>query len=126
MTTEARSNVEKIRAAWGEAAPEWVLVLAEACDARGSSQTAVAERLNVSGSAVSQVLGNTYVGRVDRIEQRVRGELMKQTVACPVLGEITKRRCMDAQSRAYAATNDLRIELRRACPRCPNYMRKTA
>ena len=58
--------------------------------------------------------------------KRVRGELMKQTVACPVLGEITKRRCMDAQSRAYAATNDLRIELRRACPRCPNYMRKTA
>ena len=33
---------------------------------------------------------------------------------------------LDAQSRAYAATNDLRIELRRACPRCPNYMRKTA
>ena len=105
----------------------FLIVLAEACDARGGSQTAVAARLNISGSAVSQVLGNTYIGRLDRIEQRVRGELMKQCVACPVLGEITKRRCMDEQGRtAFAPTNAVRVELRRACPRCPNFMRKSA
>jgi len=127
MMLDGKTNIEKVRAAWGKAAPEWVIVLAEACDARGGSQTAVAARLNISGSAVSQVLGNTYIGRLDRIEQRVRGELMKQCVACPVLGEITKRRCMDEQSRTqFAPTNAVRVELRRACPRCPNFMRKSA
>jgi len=50
----------------------------------------------------------------------VRGTLMNQTVSCPVLGEITRRRCIDEQGRRFAATNELRIELRRACPRCPN------
>lgn len=124
--TDKKTNVEKARAAWGTAAPGWVIVLAEACDRGGSSQTAVADRLNVSGAAVSQVLGNTYIGRLDKIEARVRGELMGKTVTCPVLGEITQRRCMDAQSRPYSPTNDLRIELHRACPRCPNQIRKTA
>lgn len=129
MTSDGTTNVAKARAAWGKAAPEWVIVLAEACDA--ASQTAVAKRLGVSPTLVNQILGNTYGtngrgGRLDVQEQRVRGELMRRFVACPVLGEITSRRCMDAQSRPYAATNDLRIELRRACPRCQNFMRKSA
>jgi len=126
MTADGKSNVEKARAAWGEAAPEWVVVLAEACDAKGSSQTDLAKRLGVSGAMVNQVLANAYDGRLDKLEARVRGTLMNETVVCPVLGEITQRKCVDSQSRRYAATNDLRIELRRACPRCPNFMRKTA
>lgn len=126
MTNDGLSNVQKARAAWGAAAPEWVIVLAEACDGKGSSQTAVAGKLGVSGTMISQALANVYAGRLDKLEQRVRGELMGQIVDCPVLGEITKRKCIDSQSRAYACTNDLRIELRRACPRCQHCLRKTA
>jgi len=129
MTADGKTNILKARAAWGAAAPEWVIVLAEHCDA--SSQTAVAKQLGRSGSLINQVLSNCYgangrAGRLDEIEQRVRGELMNKRVACPVVGEMTSRRCMDAQSRPYAATNDLRIEFSRACPRCPNFMRKSA
>ena len=124
MTRDQKSNVEKARAAWGDAAPEWVIVLAEACDAKGSGQSAVAKRLGVSGAQVNQVLANTYGGRLDKLEAKVRGELMGAMVNCPVLGGITRRKCVDSQSRKYAATNELRVELRRACPRCPNRMRK--
>lgn len=124
MTAEVKSNVALARRTWGEAAPEWVIVMAEACDRLG--QTAIARKLGVSGTQVNQVLHNHYK-RVDRLEQRVRGELMKQCVTCPVLGEITKRRCMDEQGRTqFAPTNAVRVELRRACPRCPNFMRKSA
>ena len=124
MTAETVTNVAKATRAWGEAAPEWVLVLAEVCDQIG--QTAAAKKLGTSSTVVSQALSNTYPSPLTSLEQRVRGELMKQCVACPVLGEITRRRCLDEQSRPYAATNALRVELRRTCPRCTNYMRRTA
>lgn len=126
MTVDGKTNIEKARKAWGDAAPDWVQVLAEACDARGSSQSAVATRLGISSAAVNQVLANAYVGRVDKIEARVKGQLMGVTVSCPVLGEISRRKCLDSQSPTRGATNELRVELRRACPRCPNFMRKTA
>lgn len=120
MPIDGITNDAVARAAWGKAAPEWVLVLAECCDKAG--QTTVAKRLNISKTVVSLMLKKAYTGRVDLFEQRVRGELMNETVACPVLAEITKRRCMDEQARPYAATNAVRIELHRACPRCPNRM----
>lgn len=123
MTHES-ANVAVARHAWGEAAPEWVIVLAEACDR--STQAAIARRLGYSGPVVNQALRNTYAGRLDRLEQKVRGELMRETYTCPVLGEISRKKCVDTQGRAYAATNALRVELRRACPRCPNRLGKEA
>lgn len=126
MTTTAAStagsNAQAVASAWGDAPPEWISILAEACDQK--SQSAVAQALRVSPTMVNQVLRNKYAGRLDRVEQRVRGELMRESVNCPVLGEITKRRCIDEQSRPYAATNQMRVELHRACPRCPNAQQK--
>ena len=122
MTSDGITNVAFARRSWGDAAPEWVIVLAECCDK--ANQSRIARKLGVSGSMINQALKNTYAGRLDRLEARVRGELMRECVACPVLGEISKRRCLDEQSRPHAATNALRIELRRACPRCPNYLRR--
>lgn len=119
----AIKNVEVARKCWGEAAPEWVIVLAENCD--GKSQASTARQLGVSGAMISQVLRNIYPGRLDKIEARVMGELMNESVGCPVLGEITKRRCVDEQRKNVAAPkNAVRIELRRACPRCPNRLAK--
>lgn len=119
MTNDGKTNVAFVRGAWGAAAPEWVVVLAEACDQ--VSQSALARKLGVSGAMINQALRNTYAGRLDRLEQRVRGELMNETVGCPVLGEITRRRCVDSQKQtAFSATNVVRVELRRACKRCPN------
>lgn len=120
MANDATTNEAAVRAAWGKAAPEWIVMLAECCDK--SNQSAIARKLGVSGSMINQALKNSYAGRLDRLEQKVRGELMHETVSCPVLAEITKRRCLDEQNRPHASTNALRVELRRACPRCPNRM----
>lgn len=124
MTSEGKTNVTLVRETWGAAAPEWIITLAQSCD--GSSQAAVARQLGVSGAMINQALRNTYTGRMDKLEQRVRGDLMNERVTCPVLGDITKRRCIDEQSREYAATNALRVELRRACPRCANQLRRSS
>ena len=111
-------NVERARAAWGDPMPDWIYALARACDA--TSQGKVAAQIGISSAAVNQTLGNKYAGRVDTVEIRVRGELMKQVVGCPVLGEISTRDCLDHQKRKFRATNPLRVRLAQTCPDCPN------
>lgn len=123
MTADAVTNVAKARSRWGKAAPEWIIVLAEYCDRAG--QSATAKKLGRSSTIISQALSNTYPSPLTELEQRVRGELMGQKLACPVLGEITKRRCVDEQGKnAVSPRNAVRVELRRACPRCPNRLMK--
>jgi len=114
------ANGDRARIAWagkGEI-PGWIWALAEACDR--TSQGQVAKRLGISAAVVNQVLGNAYKGRFDRVEARVRGELMQETVTCPVLGDLSKRECLDHQKAKFSATNPLRVRLYRACKVCPN------
>lgn len=88
-----------------------------------TTQRAVAERLGVSQSVVNQTLRGKYRGRLDRLEQRVRGELMRQTIECPVLGDLSRLRCQDiqeAQRRASWVNNDVRRALAGSCPSCPH------
>lgn len=115
---DADINVAKVLQAYGDAPPDWLLVLGQACDA--DSQAAIARRLKVSAAAVNQVLKGTYLGSPANLEIRVRGELMGKTLGCPVLGEISVSRCFDEQRRPYAGTNPLRVRLYRACQTCPN------
>lgn len=96
--------------------PDWLQVLAEECDR--TSQSTVARRLNVSPAAVSQLLKGTYSADTTRMEDRVRGELMRETVPCPVLGDLGKRQCLDEQAKPYYA-NPLRSALFKACKSCP-------
>lgn len=113
------TNVERAHAAWPAGVPDWIDTLAKECDR--SSQTRVAERIRISSAVVNQVLGNKYnKGRLDLMEQRVRGALMQQTVACPVLGALSSRDCLEHQVRKFRPTNALRVELYRACKSCPN------
>ena len=114
----AAVNAERARAAWGATPPDWIDALARACD--GASQGAVGKRLGISSAVVNQVLGKRYAGRMDRVEQRVRGELMSATVTCPVLGEISARDCLDHQRRKFSATNPVRVRLFTACKACAN------
>ncbi len=110
-------NVSTARASWGNStAPEWVIALAEECDR--TSQGQAAKRLGVSSTVINQALHNSYPGRLDRVEQRVRGEFMRATVICPVLGEISSRRCLDEQRRPFSSSNSLRLQLYRACKTC--------
>ena len=118
----ALANVE---ASW-PSPPDWVIVLARACDAAGSSQGVVADRLNYSKSTVSNVLNNKYGGDLSRVEQAVRGALMSETLMCPVVGEIKRNICLEHQkrSRKFAATSSIRVRLHRTCPTCPNFTLK--
>lgn len=112
-------NVHMVRRKWGANPPEWVLMLAEECDR--TSQGKAAARLGVKSPAiVNQALQNKYTGRMDRLEERVRGELMNKVLACPVLGEISARRCLDEQARPFTSSNALRLRVKRACAVCPN------
>ena len=114
-------NQDRARQNWATnkgGVPAWVWALAEACDR--SSQGKVAERLGISAAVVNQAIGNSYKGRLDRVEARVRGELMKETVSCPVLGPLSRRDCLDYQARKFRATNPLRVRLHQTCPTCPN------
>lgn len=118
MAAHAPDFVAKARAAWGSP-PDWIVALAEAC--QNETQTGVARRLSVSGSQISHVLANNYAGRLDRIEQLVRGVYLGATVSCPVLGDIGRDRCLEEQSRTYAATSSVRVRLFHACRAgCPH------
>lgn len=113
---------DKAIAAFGSqaAVPDWVWALAGECDR--SSQGKAAKRLNVSPSMVNQALKGTYTGDTARLESKVRGEFMSQTVNCPVLGEISTRKCLDEQKRPFASTNPLRVAVYRACRSgCANF-----
>lgn len=113
-------NMNRALRAWGANPPEWVRVLARECDTK--SQTLVGRELDCSPSAVNQVLARSYQGRLDRIEQKVRGRYMAATVACPVLGQIPSNECLGHQGQAkrFKPTNPLRRALFVSCQTCPN------
>lgn len=126
---EAALSTELRQAAaggWGATPPDWIAALAEAC--RREPQTAVARRLDYSGSVVSQVLANTYKGDLARVEAVVRGALMGAEVDCPVNGpELPRDACVRVQERELSgkfATNALTRSFRAACPACPHYVGK--
>ncbi len=91
----------------------WIEVLRAACTE--SSQQKVADRLGVSSATVNRVLKGCYGASTRAVEKRVRGELMHKMLVCPVLGEISTRRCQDEQRRPFAVTNPQRVALFRAC-----------
>jgi len=104
---------------------DWIEVLRNAC--LGSSQIRVAKRLGISSAVVNQLLKSSYKGRLDRMEARVRGEYMREKVYCPVLEEISQRRCQDEQQRGFAATNPQRVAVYKACRSgCPHFLGKGA
>lgn len=92
---------------------DWIATLRAEC--KQTSQNKTATRLGLSPTTINQVLAGTYKGNLQRIEERVRGELMNKTVECPVLGEISARKCLDWQARPFAATNPTRVAVWKAC-----------
>lgn len=85
-----------------------------------TTQAAVARRLGVSEGTISNALKGRYIGNVDKLAERIRGELLAATVICPVLGEITSRICQDERGKPFHAANPLRVQLWRTCQSCPH------
>lgn len=118
--------VEIAREAWGASMPDWVARLAAECAA--SSQTRVAARMERSATMVSQVLRAKYPGDLAAVEDVVRGVFMGATVTCPQLGTIPANACQDwrRKSQKFSSVNSLRVDMYRACARCPRNRREEA
>jgi transcriptional regulator with XRE-family HTH domain len=104
-----------------ESAADWLDVLRAAC--AETSQAAVARQLGISSSTINQALKGTYKGNLSRLKTLVEGRLMKQTVECPVIGELAKHQCQEHQAREgrFITANPLTMRLYRACRSgCPH------
>lgn len=104
--------------------PEAVPLPADALQAleaacKAGTQAEVARKLGLSDGTVSNARKGRYIGNVDRIAERIRGTLMRATVQCPVLGEITTRICQDERGKPFIP-NGPRVRLWRACQACPH------
>lgn len=84
------------------------------------TQAEIARRLDISDSTISQALRGKYIGNVEALAERIRGEFLKKTVVCPILGEITSRICQDERKKPFHTANPMRVQLYRACKTCPN------
>ncbi|MBF0454975.1 MAG: hypothetical protein HQL72_09220 [Magnetococcales bacterium] len=72
------SGPDKVKRAWGGKPPEWVMVLARICKAKGQRDTA--RKIGCSPATVNKVLYNKYLGNSGKFEQAVRVNLMKKEV----------------------------------------------
>ena len=126
MTRAPKTNfAAKAAAAWGEAIPPEVRELAEYADRH--SGAAAAKKIGYSPGLVSHLLAASYPGDLPTVMARIRGALMGEAVACPVLGEISRDHCLDEQKRPFAATNAARARVYRACRSgCPHSRLKVA
>lgn len=119
MIGTPQSAADKIAECWGEAAPDWVELLAQQADA--TSRSAVAKAIGYSAAVVSTVLGNRYGGDMGRVETAVRGAYQNRMVDCPVLGEISAAICGVEQRRPLNTASPQRVQLYRTCRAgCPH------
>ena len=112
------SNVKRAIASWGSPLPEWVRLLADACDR--TSQRDVATALGKSGGYISRVLRQDYAGSYQEAELLIRARFGVEQVICPLAAEIPLASCIRARRRTGPALNQLHRDWARACPTCPN------
>lgn len=96
--------------------PHWIQVLRAQCQV--TSQSQVARKLGYSVAVINLVLKGTYKGDLKKVEQKVRGAFMGETVGCPILGELEKNKCVEHQNAKYSSVNRLRVQLYRTCSSC--------
>jgi hypothetical protein len=82
--------------------------------------------LGISKTTMSQVLNEKYPGNLGNIEAKVLGKYSTDKVCCPVLGEITEKRCAAERVTEFRVSNPQRIKLWKACQSCPFNINKGA
>jgi DNA-binding transcriptional regulator YdaS (Cro superfamily) len=92
--------------------------IADRNDARGIGGSAkVAAELGCTASLVSQLASGVYKSP-RKWTPLIIEKYGNETVACPVIGEITQDRCRAERERPYSMANPTRGELSRTCPKC--------
>lgn len=106
----------KAGAAWGTP-PDWVVVLADACDR--TSQARVARRLQLNSGYVSYALRCENPQYHGPVEDAVRGVLMGETVHCPALDEaLDQAICARHRKSRIRPIGPVQKRLRATCPTC--------
>ncbi len=105
--------MDKARAAWGEAMPDWIAALARAAD--GKSVRGTAASLGVSPALVSLALRNKYPRPLGTLRARVEAVMSHEIIPCPIMGMITRGDCAHWQNLPYVGSNTLRVAVYRAC-----------
>lgn len=117
--TQKPDLIARAHEGWGDTPPDWIIELAKA--AMETNQRVTGDKIGYSSSVVSQAISRTYAGDIDRVEEKVRGALMKQKVSCPILVEVARDTCLNWQKKPIAGTSSLRMKMYRACRSgCPN------
>lgn len=93
------ASTDRIEARVMERLPAEPWMVALRAEVQRTSQARTAARLGLSEATVSQVLSGTYKASTQRIERRVRGELLREECECPVMGDVSLRVCQDVQER---------------------------
>ncbi|MGR6871215.1 hypothetical protein ACU6U9_02650 [Pseudomonas sp. HK3] len=94
----------------------WLQELRAQCQT--TSQHKIAKILGYSPSVINQVLKGIYRGDIKKVEQKVRGAFLGETVGCPILGELERNKCIEHQNAKYSSVNRLAVQLYRKCPSC--------
>ena len=98
---------------FGEAAPEWMQVLAEIADSKGHVDTA--KRCGISSTAIYNICADSYGAKTDNVELKVRAALMGERVDCPELGDLPAANCQRWQMKPLTPSNRMSIRMHRAC-----------
>ena len=126
MSTLRSTFLAKAEIAWGEEMPLEIRVLAEHADAGSGSATA--RKIGMSAASVSHLINRSSENHdLDKCLARIRGALLRETVTCPVWGEIGRDRCLTEQALPFMPTSSARAECYRACRSgCPHSRLKGA
>jgi hypothetical protein len=79
----------------------------------------VEAELGISRTTLSLVLNNKYK-ETKHIEALVMEAYGTLKVVCPVMGEISKKRCTRESKMPNTLSNPIRARIYRACRTCPN------
>ncbi len=80
----------------------------------------VEKDLGISRAALSQVLNQKYKGSLNNIKDKVLAAYTSAEVTCPILGDIPVKRCLSEQVKTFNPSNPQRVQLYKACMRCPH------
>ena len=101
---------------------QWLEVLKREVDKQGLGP--VAEMMETSRAAVSQLVNHKYPGNLERMQRRVEGVFFNRTLQCPVAGEIPAQQCFSNQ-RKKPGSNPMSLRFFKACRSgCPHSQQK--
>lgn len=99
--------------------PDWLSALIKQCETQ--SLSAISKQTGLSKSVISQVTNGKYPGDLLRVQDVIEGVYLSKTVECPVLGNISKDKCLAFQVKPLVTGNPQNIKIYRACRSgCPN------